>query len=269
MIRKLSFLMISILLAATLSPVAMAQRPNQNRGVARAAVPPAESVTIEGIVEAVNLGYGMGMPSFTLGSGNSEVTVVLGPYRILTAKNFQIKQGDQVSVQAVRSPRGENTYAALEVTNVSTRVKTVLRDATDMGFGAGFGRRGFGGYGAGACLRAGEPQLDLAGKTSFDGKVESVNMGPQQGFPNITLIRGDGKTVLVVAAPFRALLDAQFKMAVGDALAVVAYPSKVHENAYVAAEINNLTNKTSIVLRDENGIPLGGGMGRGGCLLRQ
>jgi hypothetical protein len=188
---------------------------------------------------------------------------------MLLAQNFQIKQGDRVSVQAIRSPRAENTYAALEVTNLSTGVRTVLRDATGMGFGAGFGRRGFGGYGSEACLRGGEPQLDLAGKTSFDGKVESVNMGPQQGFPNFTLIRSDGKTVLVVAAPFRALLDAQFKIAVGDNLAVVAYPSKVHENAYVAAEIMNLTNQTSIVLRDENGIPLGGGMGRGGCLRRQ
>jgi hypothetical protein len=262
-------MMMSFVLSAALSTVAMAQRQNQNGGVARASAQAAETVTIEGTVGAVNLGYGMGMPSFTLGSGSSEVTVVLGRYPMLVAQNFQINQGDRVSVQAIRSPRGENTYAALEVTNQSTGVKTVLRDGTGMGFGAGFGRRGFGGYGAGACLRGGEPQLDLASRASFEGTVESVNMGPQQGFPNVTLKLGDGKTVLVVAAPFRALLDAQFKMAVGDTLAVVAYPPKVHENAWVAAEIKNLTNDTSIVLRDENGVPLGGGMGRGGCLRRQ
>jgi hypothetical protein len=209
------------------------------------------------------------MPSFTLISGGSEVTVVLGPYPALVAKNFQIKPGDPVSVQAVRSLRAEGIYAALEVTNKLTGVKTDLRNSANMGFGRGFGRRGFGGNGAGACLKGGEPQVDVAGKTSVEGTVESVNMGLGQGFPNVILKQSDGKTVTLFTSPFRALLDAQFKIAVGDTLSVVAYPSRVHEDAYVAAEISNLSNQTSIVLRDENGIPVRGGMGRGACLRVQ
>ena len=122
------------------------------------------------------------------------------------------------------------------------------------------------GQGFGAGMHACAAQLDLANKATLEGIVKSVNMGPGQGFPTFALSQADGKDVIVVASPFRALTDANFKISIGDRMSVSAFPSLQYKDAFVAAELNNLSNGTSIVLRDAAGLPIGtaGGM-RGNC----
>jgi hypothetical protein len=206
------------------------------------------------------------MPSITLKLASGETaTVVLGPHWILAEKEFSLREGENVMVKAFPSAQAQGAYVALEVTNQAGKT-TVLRDAAGMPSGNRFGGRGFG---AGACLRAGQPEMDLAAKTSLEGTVESVHMGPGQGFPNVVLLLNGGGKATVVVSPYRAYVAAGSPIAVNDRLSVLAFPSNVHENAYVAAEIKNLTNGKILQLRGDDGLPLAGMGGRGAGFCRR
>ena len=126
------------------------------------------------------------------------------------------------------------------------------------------GAMGQGRFGAGnhACAA----QLDLANKVTLDGTVKSVSMGPGQGFPSFVLTQADGKDATVVASPFRALVGANFKISIGDRVSVGAFPSLQYKDAFVAAEISNMSNGGSIVLRGATGVPaVTPGGRRGNC----
>jgi len=105
------------------------------------------------------------------------------------------------------------------------------------------------------------PNLDPANKVSLDGIVESVNMERGQGAPSFALVQSNGKKVTIIAGPYWALVNANYKIAQGDRMSVLAYPSVQYENIYVAAELRNQTNGMVLTLRDENGTAAGG---RGG-----
>ncbi len=126
--------------------------------------------------------------------------------------------------------------------------------------------RQFGGPGWGNCACTGSGNFDLANKATIEGTVESVHMGPGQGFPTFTLVQADGKKSTIVASPYRALADAEFKIAIGDRMSVVAFPSLQYEGTFLATELKNLTNNTVLKLRDESGVPVGAPQGsRGYC----
>jgi hypothetical protein len=97
----------------------------------------------------------------------------------------------------------------------------------------------------------------------LEGTVESVNMGRGQGFPNAVLLLKTGSMVTVVISPWRAYSAAEPPIAVNDELSVLAFPSKLHENTFVAAEVKNLTNGKLLQLRGDDGLPLAGGRGFG------
>jgi hypothetical protein len=138
--------------------------------------------------------------------------------------------------------------------------------------GGAMGMRGAGGMGRGMMRGAGPMRgmhrelgmgdcaictnLDLKARKTLAGTVQSVEMGPGLGMPSFTLSVA-GKAVVIIAGPFWALQQADFKISTGDSLSVVAYPSLQQEGSYVAAEILNASTQKSITLRDENGIPLG------------
>jgi hypothetical protein len=105
------------------------------------------------------------------------------------------------------------------------------------------------------------PNFDLANKVSLDGTVESVNMERGRGIPTFSLVRSDGKKVTIIASPYWALVNANYKIDQGDRMSVLAYPSVRYENIYVAAELRNQTNGMVLTLRDDNGAAAGG---RGG-----
>lgn len=267
-----------ILLAGVLASAGMAQTRMQQRGAGQLAAQAVDVnsniVTLVGTVTGVNMAPGQGMPSITLQSNTGEITVMVGPYRLLADKIFKIKQGQIIEVKAFQDPRMPNAFVATELKDTSTGATVTLRSAAGMpqsgrgGMGmmrGGGMMRGMGGAGGGmmngigACADC--ANLDLKAKTMLEGTVQTVDMAAGQGFPNFTLQAGSN-TFTVVAGPFWAIQQADFKISQGDHLSVEAYPSLQHQNTWVAAAIQNITTQKSIRLRDENGRPLGMG-GRG------
>ena len=120
--------------------------------------------------------------------------------------------------------------------------------------GAGPMRGLHGGLGTGDCEIC--TNLDTNARITLAGIVQSVGVESGWGMPSFTLSVG-GKPVVIIASPFWALQQADFKISAGDSLSVVAYPSLHQEGTYVAAEIMNAGTQKSIKLRDENGIPTG------------
>ncbi len=120
------------------------------------------------------------------------------------------------------------------------------------------------GRGAGAQANCPQPGIDLANKVSLEGTVESVNMGPGQGFPSFILVLSDGKKATILSSPYRALMNANYSIRANDRMSVLAYPSLQVNDTYVAAELKNLTTGTVLTLRDENGLPVVGTHGGSG-----
>ena len=240
---------------------------------------PENIVTLTGTVTAANLAPGQGMPSVTLQENAlGAVTVLLGPYRVLAESKFEIKVGQVLQIKAFADSRTAGAYVGTEIRD-ETGAVAVLRSASGMPLqgGGARGMRGAGAMGRGMMRGAGPmrgmgggpgmgdcaicTKLDLKAGRTLAGTVQSVDMGPGQGMPNFTLAV-DGKATVIIASPYWALQQADFKISVGDSLSVVAYPSLQQEGYYVAAEIVNASTQQSIKLRDENGLPLGS-RGRG------
>jgi hypothetical protein len=75
-----------------------------------------------------------------------------------------------------------------------------------------------------------------------------------------------GGEVIVVTAPFRAVLNANYKIEIGDTISVIAFQSAQDEDMFVAAELNN--GGKILTLRDASGVPAAGpgrGNGYGGA----
>jgi hypothetical protein len=254
-----------VLLAEVLASAGMAQTRMQQRGsgqpITQAAFN-ADVVTLTGRVTAVSLAPGKGMPSITLLSNAGEVTIMIGPYRLLMDQKFEIKQNQVLEVKAFQDPRIPNAFVATELKDTNTGSTITLRSAAGMsqsGRGGMGMMRGMGGAGRGMMNRSSAcadcANLDLKAKTTFEGTVQDVTMAAGQGFPNFTLKVGNN-AFTIATGPYWALQQADFKISKGGYLSVVAYPSLQHENVYVAAAIENLTAQKSIKLRDDNGIPL-------------
>ncbi|MBI3949990.1 MAG: hypothetical protein HY314_06000 [Acidobacteria bacterium] len=253
MTRKLLNISIVALIIGAVSFVATAQNP-QNRGGNRPNATLTNIVSLEGVVESVNLRIGQGTPSFTLAKANgSKVTVITGPYYILLENNFAINVGDQMVVRAFPS-LFENTYVAVELKNLTTGAALTLRD--ENGFPLWTRGGGPGGPGRGHYCGANWPIANPADIVSLEGAVGSVNMGIGQGFPSFTLTQAGGNTVTVITGPYYILLENDFEINVGDQMAVRAFPSLRLENTYVAIELKNLSTGAVLSLRDENGVPL-------------
>jgi hypothetical protein len=270
------FLSLAVMLASSgMAQIRMQQRGAGQQPAAHAAAN-TEILTLAGTVTAVNLAAGQGMPFITLLSNQGEVTIMIGPYRLLMDQKFEIKQNQVLEVKAFQDPRMPNTFAATELKDYGTGATVVLRSAAgmpqagrgSMGMMRGGGMRGMGNAGGGtmhgmgggmmngtgACADC--ANLDLKGKTTLEGTVQAVSMAAGQGFPNVTLLVGNNPQT-IMTGPYRALQQDDFKISVGDRLSLVAYPSLQHENTFVAAAIDNLTAQKSIKLRDESGVPLG------------
>ena len=266
MSRKVWTISLVISVFAAMFPVFAAQGGNRNRLAAQPATP-ASIVDLQGVVESITMGFGQGTPSFLLSvAGGGSVTVYVGSYRVWTETNFELKTGMSVTVRAFQSAVHPDGFTATEIKdNTSGATVQLLNPAAGA---PGWGRRRAADQGGAPCGGAG-PQLNLAAKTSFDGIVADVNMSRGQGFPTFTLDTTEGK-VTIVASPYRVLADADFVIKAGDKMSVLAFPSTRYEGAYVASELKNLTTGKVLVLRDDQGFPLGvpgqgGHHGRGSC----
>ncbi len=108
--------------------------------------------------------------------------------------------------------------------------------------------------GSGVCAN-----LDLTKQATFVGTVVGLHMGRGMGFPSFGLRLNDNKVVTIVAGPYRVLLAANYKIAEGDVMSVLAYPSTNSTDTYIAAQLTNSSG--SINLRDANGVPAGSNSG--------
>ncbi len=258
-----------VLLTGIVASSGMAQSRMQQRGVnqSTAAAGAVNTVTLAGTVTAVNMAPGQGMPTISLQSNTGTVTIMVGPYRLLADAQFNIQTGQTLEVKAFPDPRTPNAYVAIELKDTSTGATVTLRSADGMpqsGRGGMGMMRGGGmmrGMGGGEGMRtamaacADCANLDLKAKTTLTGTVLAVDMAAGQGNPNFTLQVG-GNSLTVMAGPFWAIQQADFKISQGDQLSVEAYPSLQHQNSWVAAAIQNLSTQKSIQLRDEYGRPL-------------
>lgn len=108
--------------------------------------------------------------------------------------------------------------------------------------------------------------FDFSKPVKLVGTVESVSMAQGQGFPNFVLALADGTTVTVVTAPLRAVLNANYKIEVGDSMSVDAF-SSTQSDVFSAAVLTNYSkNNAGLTLRDASGAPVanpGQGNGRG------
>jgi hypothetical protein len=124
-----------------------------------------------------------------------------------------------------------------------------------MGGGGGM-MRGMGGMGC---------SFDFSKTVSLDGTVDSVAMAQGQGFPHFVLVLADGTKVTIVTAPFRAVLDANYTIAKGNQMSVVAFPS-TQSDTFRAAVLTNASNGNAVLnLRDASGAPVTAGRGNGTC----
>jgi hypothetical protein len=110
--------------------------------------------------------------------------------------------------------------------------------------------------------------FDFSKPVSLSGTVESVAMAQGQGFPHFVLVIGETR-VTVVTAPLRAVLDANYAIAVGSQMLVDAFRSTQNKEVFVAAKLMNASNGNAVLtLRDASGVPVanpGQGKGHGGA----
>ena len=262
MFRRVSITLLILVVTAAVYVIGLAQGKGPGQGTNGIVSNHGDVVTLTGTVRDIQIAAGQGMPSLTLVLGDSkQVTLMLGPYRVLANTNLDVKSGSRVSVEAIQSLRFENTFVALRIDNLDTGSSVTLRDSSGMPGWAGYGGRGHENM---ACSGCGECQIDLATKSTLVGTVAAVNMGFAQGFPNFTLTTDTGN-ITVIASPFRTLIDANYAISVGHRMSVIGFPSLRHEGAYVAAELTDSDTGASLVLRDAQGVPVDAGQGRGNC----
>jgi hypothetical protein len=197
--------------------------------------------TITGTVSAVAIGYGMQYPSITIG----KVQIKVAPVWYLLDKNFEIKTGASLSVQAAPSISKSDSYAyAIEITNTALNRRIVLRDALGRPLWTS-SQSATGGSAEGSC--------PLGSATAVSGTVERVNIGIGIQLPTLTLRTTDGTPYTVKLGPEWILLESDLELKPGEVV-TVKYASCASCNDLIALTITNAAGKT-VVLRDENGRP--------------
>ena len=109
--------------------------------------------------------------------------------------------------------------------------------------------------------------IDMTRLTTITGTVAAVNLAYGLEYPTITV-----NQAVIKIAPVWYFLENNFEIKAGDAVAVVAAPSRLAGDAYLyGIEIANTATGARIVLRDASGVPLwsGPGGGRGSAQARR
>jgi hypothetical protein len=233
----------------------------QGRGMQQGAGPyqaAIDSVIFQGWVESVTPDSEHGTSLVLKLKNTSKVAIMLG-LNFGTQTGLSLTKGQELIVKAFPSQLLADTYRALEITDVATG--TLLKLSTGgmgqhMGGGAGMMGRGMGrmgaGNGQGAC------PIDPATAVILNGVVTNTNIGLGMGHPTFTVAQ-NGKEFTVMAGPVWALDGLNLKK--NDVVSVKAFVCSENSGYYVAAEITDATAKTSVKLRDENGIPVFGANG--------
>jgi hypothetical protein len=207
----------------------------------------AKAQAIEGVVTAVNIGYGSRYPSIQI----NQATIKVAPMWYLLDRDFEIKAGDKLKVTAAPCLRTSDPYlSAISLTNMASGISLTVRDAAGvplwtMPQGRQITRIG---AGDGTCAGPGGP-VSIA---SMSGTVESVTAGLGIQLPTLVLKTSDTKLLTIKIGPERLLQAADFEISAGDAL-IVRY-AVTCTGEMVALELTSAAGQT-IVLRNDNGSP--------------
>lgn len=197
--------------------------------------------TVAGTVTAVNTGYGAQYPSITIG----KVQIKVAPVWFLLDNNFEIKTGDALSVQAAPANLSSDPYLyAVEITNTTTNLRIVLRDARGVPLWTGGQTPGT--PVAGSCLSGATVML-------ASGIVEQFNSGAGIQMPALTIKVADGSLLTFKLGPERVLLAADLELKAGEPV-TVQYASATCTGELLALSVTNAGGVT-VVLRDKTGRP--------------
>jgi hypothetical protein len=203
--------------------------------------------TVSGPVTAVDIGYGMQYPSITV----NQSVIKVAPVWFLVEQSFELQAGDQVSVVVAPSTvPGDSYLYAIEIDNIGTKTRIVLRDAAGVPLwiaanGSGRGNAARTGNGAGC--------LDPMTVSTAVGTVEKVSMGIGIQMPSLVVKTTAGALVSMKIGPERVLLAADFELKVGDTVsAKYAHETRTGEN--VALQVTNAAGVT-VTLRNNDGTP--------------
>ena len=122
--------------------------------------------------------------------------------------------------------------------------------------GPGYGR------GSGAGTPAAASKIDVTKPFTVIGDVVSLKGGPGLGMPTLFVLVG-GKEEAYVLGAYRYLTAQKFAPVAGDAVRLLLYTCVECPHGAVVAEVENLTQKTTLKLRNTDGTPVFAG-GHGG-----
>lgn len=89
-------------------------------------IDPASIKTVTGVIEKLSMGLGVQMPTLVLRAGTQLLTLKIGPERILLDADFELKEGQTITVRYGRETY-EDEYVALQITNAAGQT-VKLRD---------------------------------------------------------------------------------------------------------------------------------------------
>lgn len=102
----------------------------------------------------------------------------------------------------------------------------------------------------------GTPALDPATLASFDGTVAAVNIAWGQGTPSATVLTADGEST-VMLGPIWYMDQNGFTLAAGDFITATVFTGTcLNQPCLIAKEIQNHTQESAIVFRNDEGFPL-------------
>ena len=116
------------------------------------------------------------------------------------------------------------------------------------------------GHGSGAAAAA--SKVDVTKPSTVIGDVVSLKGGPGLGMPTLAVKVG-GKEEAYVLGSYRYLTAQKFAPATGDAVRLTLYACAECPQGFVVAEVENLTQKTVLKLRNADGTPVFAGRGNG------
>jgi hypothetical protein len=248
------FFIAALALAAGVTAQQRGQGPN---GPGNGVPPTGPQSTISGTVVSFTAGIGLGTPTLVVTSGGKEVSLVLGPYRLLQQSNFSAKAGDLVEAIVVACSECEHEFFVVSVRNITNGTAVTL-DRTGAAAGPGMqrgaGRRGGNGPANGSQNCIGP---DMTKQETFTGTIKSFTGGPGIGRPTLVVTTAAGDRT-VIAAPYRPFIGAGYAFTAGAQVTIVAAPAPAGE--WVVISLKDEATGVTFVLRDaQTGLPAGGG----------
>lgn len=255
--RTIIFIIIATLaLAAGVTAQQRGQGPSGPGNGPATGAPPGPQSTISGTVVSFTAGLGLGTPTLVVTAGAEEVSLALGPYRLLQQSNFSAKAGDLIEAIVVACTECEHDFMVLSVRNITNGTSVVI-DRSRAGMPGAAGRRGGKGRGNGNQPCVGP---DMTKQETFTGTIKSFTGGPGVGQPTLVVTTSAGDRT-VVAAPYRTFVEADYQFVVGAQVTIIAAP--VPEGEWVVISLKDEASGVTFVLRDaQSGVPAGGRGGR-------